>query len=178
MFYVECSMFSPVDFHSVRFSIFIAICLLLASSLQAGTPVESFTYPSDQAALQAWRAIDGSPAVTRLASGGLVFNCPFDTGRDRVYWDREVKLDLSRSTRLEFDLSCEQPTALRSLAIYLKSGDGWYIWNKPLPEAGRQRLFLAKSDFAVEGKPAGWNRIERIRLSPWKNSPVATRLMA
>ena len=178
MFYVECSMFSHVDFHPVRFSIFIASWLILTSSLQAGTPVESFTYPSDPAAVAAWRAIDGSPAGTRVASGGLVFACPFDAGRDRVYWDHEVKLDLSRSTRLEFDLACEQPTALRSLAIYLKSGDGWYIWNKPLPEAGRQRLFLAKSDFAVEGKPAGWNRIERIRLSPWKGSPVATRLMA
>ena len=177
MFYVECSMFGPVDFHAVRFFIFIAIGLLLTGSLLAGTPVASFTYPSDTAAQQAWRGIDGSPAVKRLASGGLVFECPFDAGRDRVYWDHAITLDLSASTRLEFDLACEQPAALRSLAVYLKSGDGWYIWNKPLPEAGRQRLFLAKTDFAVEGKPAGWHRIERIRLSPWKGSPLATQLI-
>jgi uncharacterized lipoprotein YddW (UPF0748 family) len=145
--------------------------------LQAGTPVESFTYPSDQAAVQAWRAIDGSPAVVRNTGGGLVFTCPFDQARDRVYWDRTVTVDLSQATRLELDLSCDQPAALRSLAIYLKSGDGWYIWNKPLPAAGRQRLSLPKSEFSVEGKPAGWNRIERIRFSPWKGSPLATRVM-
>jgi len=162
----------------VRIVCAIAIVLALASSLQAGTPVESFTYPSDQAAAQAWRAIDGSPAVTRNTGGGLVFTCPFDQGRDRVYWDRDVKLNLAQATRLELDLACHQPAALRSLALYLKSGDGWYIWNKPLPEAGRQRLSLPKSEFSVEGKPAGWQRIERIRFSPWKGSPLATRLIA
>jgi uncharacterized lipoprotein YddW (UPF0748 family) len=170
-------MFSPVDSTSVRIVCAIAIALTLVCSLQAGTPVESFTYPSDQAAVQAWRAIDGSPAVVRNTGGGLVFTCPFDQARDRVYWDRMVTVDLSQATRLELDLSCDQPAALRSLAIYLKSGDGWYIWNKPLPAAGRQRLSLPKSEFSVEGKPAGWNRIERIRFSPWKGSPLATRVM-
>ena len=27
-----------------------------------------------------------------------------------------------------------------------------------------------KSDFTTEGKPAGWNRIDGIRLSPWKGA--------
>lgn len=157
-----------------------ALLLWLALLLPAGAGgvLESFTYATDQAVAQAWRAIDGSPAPVRNPGGGVVFACPFDQGRDRVYWDREVKLDLSKATRLELDLACEQPAALRSLALYLKSGAGWYIWNKPLPEAGRQRLQLARTDFAVEGKPAGWHRIERIRFSPWKGSPLATRLVA
>ena len=152
--------------------------LAIAPTLQATSPLESFRYPSAKAAQQAWRAIDKSPAVTLSPDGGVVFDCPFDQGRDRVYWDRTVSLDLSASTRFELDLACDQPAALRTLAIYLRSGDGWYIWNKPLPEAGRQRLLLAKSDFAIEGKPDGWHRIDRIRFSPWKGSPMATRLIA
>lgn len=171
-------MFSPVDSHSMRTLFSIAVWLTLAASLHAAPPVESFAYPSEKAARVAWRAIDQTPPVALNPGGGLVFPCPFDTGRDRVYWDREVQLDLSKSTRLELDLACDQPAALRSLAIYLKSGNGWYIWNKPLPAAGRQRLSLPKSEFSVEGKPAGWHRIDRIRLSPWKGSPLATRIVA
>lgn len=156
----------------------VVCALLLRLPVEAETVLENFTYPQDKTAQQAWRAIDGSPAPTRSAEGGLIFPCPFDQERDRVYWDHQLPVDLSEATRLEFDLACDQPAALRSLAIYLKSGQGWYIWNKPLPEAGRQRLFLAKSDFATEGKPTGWNSIERIRISPWKGSPLATRITA
>ncbi len=152
--------------------------MALAGPLRAASQLESFTYPSAQAAQAAWRAIGSSPAPTLGPAGGVAFPCPFNEERDRVYWDRTLAVDLSRATRLELDLACDQPAALRSLALYLKSGDGWYIWNRPLPEAGRQRLSLAKSDFATEGQPAGWDKIERIRLSPWKGSPLATRLIA
>lgn len=171
-------MFSPVDFQAVRPILLIAFWLALVSSLRADPPLESFTYPAEKTAQQAWRAIDQTPPVLLHPAGGVVFPCPFDQDRDRVYWDHSAFLDLSEATRLEFDLACEQPAALRSLAIYLKSGDGWYIWNNPLPEAGRQRLSLPKSAFAIEGKPAGWQHIERIRFSPWKGSPIATQIIA
>ncbi len=152
--------------------------ILLAVPARAGTAVESFRYASEEEARAAWRAIDKSPPVTLSPDGGVGFPCPFDDGRDRVYWDRAVSLDLSSATRLEMELACEQPAALRSLALYLKSGDGWYIWSQPLPEAGRQHLSMAKSDFAIEGKPAGWDKIERLRFSPWKGSTLATRITA
>ncbi len=178
MLNVECSRWSPVDSRSVRALYSIAFWLVLASSLQAAPVLESFRYPSEKSAQQAWRAIDKTPPVTLSPGGGVIFACPFNEERDRVYWDRAVNLDLSTATRLEFDLACDQPAALRSLALYLKSGEGWYIWNQPLPEAGRQRLSLPKSAFATEGKPAGWNHIERIRLSPWKGSALDTRITA
>ena len=163
----------------MRKSILITVGFMLAwAGVIPAQVLESFTYPSAKAAREAWRAIDKTPAVEPGPDGGLAFPCPFNDGRDRVYWDREVSLNLSSATRLELDLSCDQPSALRSLALYLKSGNGWYIWNKPLPEAGRQRLSLAKSDFSTEGLPAGWGKIERIRLSPWKGSPLATTLVA
>ncbi|HMP75942.1 MAG TPA: family 10 glycosylhydrolase [Kiritimatiellia bacterium] len=154
------------------------IVLLLALASSAGAAVlESFRYADDKALGSAWRAIGGSPAAQRTADG-VAFRMPFDGDRDRVYWDRTVNLDLSPYTTIEFDLSVDRPDALRSLMIYFKSGDGWYVWGRALKTGGRQRLVLAKSDFSVEGKPAGWNRIEMIRISPWRGTPAAARLVA
>jgi hypothetical protein len=139
--------------------------------------LDAFNYSDATAARAAWRAVDKTPAVAMPASGrGLVFHCPFTEDRDRVYWDRTVSLNLSDHTSFELDLSCDKPDALRSLALYFKSGDGWYIWNKPLREAGRHRLTLRKDDFKTEGQPAGWHRIERIRISPWKGAAANTAL--
>ncbi len=145
---------------------------------QAASLLDAFSPPSDAVARTAWRAVGAAPPVARGTAGGLVFTCPFNGELDRVYWDREVALDLSSATRLELDLDCPNPVALRSLAIYLHSGSGWYIWNKPIPEAGRQRLALAKRDFATEGTPAGWDKIDRIRFSPWRGSPQSTKITA
>lgn len=146
--------------------------LLLAAQASAASfkTIDTFTYKNQAEAARLWQAVAGSPAVVQDARG-LTLPLPFHEDRDRVYWDRAVTLDLSGYTSLELDLACDQPDALRSLAIYLKSGDGWYVWNKPLREAGRHRLILPRDQFSTEGKPAGWDRIERIRLSPWKGAP-------
>ncbi len=132
--------------------------------------LDRFEY-TPQKAMEAWRARGASP-MPRPASSpsdGLMFFCPFDRlDEDRFYWDRDVSLDLSGHTSLEVELDCDVPSAFRSLAIYLQSGEGWFVWNRPLSRAGRQRLLLRRHEFAIEGKPAGWHRITRIRLSPWR----------
>lgn len=154
------------------------LLLLLTSGAAVSAQVravETFRYADPKAAVAAWRALDGSPAVV-AAPDGLTFPCPFDRERDRVYWDSAVSIDLSRATSFELDLTCDRPEALRSLAIYFKSGDGWYIWNKPLPRAGRQVLLIGREDFSTEGRPAGWNRIERLRVSPWRGAAAAAAL--
>jgi hypothetical protein len=96
---------------------------------------------------------------------------------DRVYWDRDVNLDLDPFSSFELDLSCAHPEAMRALRVYFKSGDGWYVWGGTLPKSGRQPLQLLKNEFSTEGRPAGWDRIERIRISPWKGAPMDTALI-
>ncbi len=135
--------------------------------------LDSFAFKNQSEAERTWQAVANSPRVVR-ETPGLSLPCPFNENLDRVYWDRAVALDLSAYTSLELDLSCDQPEALRSFAVYLQSGDGWYVWNKPLREAGRHRLILPREAFSIEGKPAGWNRIQKIRLSPWKGAPIST----
>ncbi|MBU0677629.1 MAG: family 10 glycosylhydrolase [Verrucomicrobia bacterium] len=160
-----------------QLSAVVLFCFLsVAGSVKAAPVVlDSFAYSSDEAERR-WIGKDGSPRVVS-SSTGLELPCPFSTGRDRVYWDREVKLDLSAFTSFELDLTCYKPTALRHLGLYFKSGNGWFVCNRPLRRAGRQRLSLLKTDFSVEGSPSGWHRIDTIRLSPWKGSRNVTSVM-
>ena len=153
---------------------------LLAFRAAAAPPLIIETArPAAERAAAAWRPQGASPPA-RGAAGlgeGIVFHCPFDRGaEDRFFWDREARLDLSAYTSIEVDLTCDRPEALRSLAVYLESGNGWYVWNRPLPRAGRQLLTLRRHESATEGTPAGWRRITRIRLSPWKGAPVAATI--
>lgn len=154
-----------------------AIALALCASPAHSAVLESFRYPNAAAVTSAWRAIGTAPAA-QPAPDGVVFPCPFDGAVERAYWDRDVPLDLSAYTTFELDVTCEDPASIRTLALYFRSGSGWYIWSKPLREAGRQRVVLHKQDFSSEGTPAGWERIDRIRLSPWKGAPERTRLVA
>lgn len=138
--------------------------------------IDGFRYPSSQAAVHAWRPMANAPPPAQVGPGALQFQIPFAGDRDRVYWDRTVSLDLSGYDTFVLELTCPHPETMRSLAIYLKSGNGWYIWNRPLPEPGRQTLYLMKSDFETEGNPEGWDHIEIIRLSPWRGTPRNTTL--
>ncbi len=110
--------------------------------------------------------------------GGIAFPLPFTRDIDRVAWDKAVNADLSDAVAFELEVSCPRPDALRSLGLYFKSGDGWYVATRPLASAASHTLVYAKSAFTSEGNPAGWNRIDSIRLSPWKGAtPRETTLI-
>jgi len=138
--------------------------------------IDGFSYTSHVEAAAVWRAIENAPAVAMTSTGGLTFPVPFGDDRDRVYWDRDGLWDLSTCTGFELDIACAEPQAMRSLSIYFRSGNGWYIWNQPLSAAGRQKLILQKDQFSVEGTPAGWNNIDKIRISPWKGQARDTEM--
>ncbi|MCX7009374.1 MAG: family 10 glycosylhydrolase, partial [Kiritimatiellaeota bacterium] len=112
-----------------------------------------------------------------VAGGGVEFTCLFGAGVNRAYWDRTVAADLSTATCLEFDLTCENPEALQALSIYLKSDKGWFVAQTHIAEAGRQRVIFPRGAFVADSKPAGWQRIEAIRFSPWRGQPKNTRLI-
>ncbi len=155
----------------------LAAACLAASVARAGTlTIDDFRYATPEDARRAWTPSPISPTAIPQPEGGLTLPCPFGKKTPRVYWDRAVSLDLSRSTSLEIDLSCDTPQAFRSFNIYLKSGNGWYIWSGSLPEPGRQRLCLLKNDFQTEGRPLGWHRIELVRLSAWEGVPQNTQI--
>lgn len=127
---------------------------------------------------EAWRsgAKASPPEPIHGYQGGLSFQCPFDRDVQRVYWDREVDLDLSAFKSFRLDLACDRPEAIRSLSLYFKSGNGWYAAFKPITTFGYTSLIFQRSDFDAEDDPAGWNRITGIRISPWKGADQATSI--
>jgi len=152
--------------------------LLFCSAATADIVIDSFRFEGDRAAAQAWAAKDKSPKP-RAHATGVLFELPFaKPGVERAYWDRAVSLDLSSITTLEFELTCDQPAAVRKLTLYLKSGEGWYACSKSFSKTGRQRVVFPKAEFSTEGKPAGWNRIQAVRLSPWKGADQNVALIA
>lgn len=158
-----------------RLARLLALALLAPLASPAASQIIDAFDHSDNAP-KIWRAVDKTPPVVAPGARSIQFPCPFDRGDDRFYWDRDIELDLSRHTSLRIELSCDNPAALRAFGIYLRSGSGWYVWAKPLREAGRQTLILHKADFDTEGAPSGWNRINRIRLSPWKGTAAHVNL--
>ena len=137
------------------------------SSHAAEISLDSFTHENPAAV---WRPVENAPPPEKIGARGTVFSCPFDRNVDRAYWDREVSLNLAAYTALAAEISCDDPAGLRAFGIYLHSGNGWYVWAKPLREGGRQTLVMQKSGFSSEGAPAGWERIDRIRISPWRGA--------
>lgn len=123
----------------------------------------------------------GSPAP-KPAANGISFPLPFGkTGfffrrlstLDRAVWDKPARLDLSQTVAFELTVHCAHPDATRSFGLYFKSGNGWYVADQPLRTAGLQTLVFHKNDFTTQDKPAGWNRIDGIRLSPWRGTLAA-----
>lgn len=157
-----------------RAAVYYLFILVGISARAAGIAIDSFDHGDN--ATKVWRAVDKTPPVIAPGARSVQFPCPFERGDDRFYWDRDIELDLSRYTSLRIELSCDNPAALRAFGIYLRSGSGWYVWAKPLREAGRQTLILHKADFDTEGSPSGWNRINRIRISPWKGTAAHVTL--
>ncbi len=105
--------------------------------------------------------LDGRPV--------LKLTCNFaGTDIPRGVWDRAVDLDLTRATAICFDVYAENLSALRTINLYLRSGDGWYgaYWY-PEEEGLWCRIRLPRSEFYIDKPGSGWSEISTIRFSPW-----------
>lgn len=126
-----------------------------------------FVFRDSTEGQQAWKAFNGVPAVScePQAPAGIQFSFAPTASTARAYWDRNVALDLRGFDLLALDLTCSQPTDIRMFGLYLKSGEGWYLWRTALKESGRQTLFFSLKDAATEGRVSGWDKISAVRVS-------------
>ena len=115
----------------------------------------------------AWVA-QGSVAAPIKEGDGLRFDLPFHREVKRAVWDYDLNVDVSSFTSLQLDVEVPRASGVKKFGVFLRSGNGWYVWSKSLRQSGRQDVLMLKSDFKIEGTPAGWHQIERVRLSPWK----------
>ncbi|MEW6365874.1 MAG: family 10 glycosylhydrolase [Acidobacteriota bacterium] len=163
----------------------VLVLVVLASRAQAATQldIDTFSYSDNAAVRAAWVAQAQSPLarMDKLDSAGpfAVFPCDFtQPGRERCYWDRDVSLNLSRFHSFALLVYCADPQAAGWFTLYFRSGDGWYAGGASLDEPGWNTLVFDKPDFSIEGSPAGWDRVDGIRLSPWRGKSRDTSLYA
>jgi uncharacterized lipoprotein YddW (UPF0748 family) len=143
--------------------------------------IDDFEYGSDAEAQAAWLNRGGSPRVTMADSGEwgdegvMKLPCDFSTAqRDRCYWDRLDTFDLSAYSMFALEFWVPDPEAVGNFTLYFHSGSGWYKQSLNVTRPGWQTLTVAVTDFEIEGTPAGWDQVDTIRLSPWRESAVDT----
>jgi len=157
---------------------------LVAVACRAGADtivLDSFDYADAAAAGAAWTPVldllhaPSLPAVTLAARDGgqaLCLPCPFTRDLQRSLYHHDLRMDLSRAARIEFDLCVDRPEAIGSFTLYFISGNGCYRGSTDVGETGWHRVRLNKASFKPEGTPGGWDTVTGVRFSPWKAAAV------
>ncbi|MFU8780395.1 MAG: hypothetical protein ACNA71_05140, partial [Kiritimatiellia bacterium] len=118
---------------------------------------------------------DASPTTNlQHDKTGLSLSLPMRRLLDRAYWDATVRLDLTPWRVLSFEAQIDDPSAVKRAAIYFRSGDGWYGGWFELQGNHWQTISISRSDFQIEGNPAGWNQIRAVRIAFWKENDCNT----
>jgi uncharacterized lipoprotein YddW (UPF0748 family) len=171
----------------IRIKVLIITCAFSSVILAASVPsipkpdykiVDEFSY-SQQAAATVWEPMAGSKPVSLLEIDGgkaLRMQCNFrGTKIERASWDGSLKLDLTMCKGLQFLFYCPDPSPVASFAVYLHSGDGWYRGGFDAPDCdGWAAVRIDKDATNIEGRPAGWSKIDTIRISAWRGQDIDT----
>lgn len=139
--------------------------------------IDAFSYADDTEAQAAWKPSERSQPVRIGEADGaryLEIPLPFaaDTQRARSVHDRAIRLDLSAPGVFLLELAVDQPAAAASVSLYFRSGEGWYAGSGRVTESRRSVLRFPKSQFRTEGNPAGWDKVDGIRISFWRGRDV------
>ncbi|MBN1347744.1 MAG: family 10 glycosylhydrolase [Phycisphaerae bacterium] len=163
----------------------IALHAVLATAAQIPPPPKpdcplfhTFNPATERAA---WKPMELSPPVSVVAVGDarvLEMHCPFDTAKiERASWDLAVPLDMAACQGIRFSVYSPDPAPISSCTAYLKSGGGWYALGFSVPsEGGWHTITLDKDAARIEDKPAGWGRIDTLRLSAWRGKDAPATL--
>jgi uncharacterized lipoprotein YddW (UPF0748 family) len=151
-----------------------SLVLLLVLSTSANEQmIDPFDYPDTPAAQRVWRASEGSPSATVAQDSGrtvVELPAPFASNSElsRVVLDRSAKLDLSTFGAFALEICSSDPQAAGEVTLYFHSGGGWYGAGASLAKPGWQKLLFSKAMFRTEDTPAGWDKIDGIRIAVWR----------
>ena len=177
---------------SSRISVFLAVAMVAASVGAEALPplpdrsggggmVDRFDYSSAASLQKAWRSVSGTAPATISFSGGrkvLRLPCNFrGTEISRACWDYDTALDMTASTAIQFKLFSPDTSPVSHFTFYLRSGSGWYA--APFdhgPGSAWSTVTIEKDGMESEGAPAGWSRIDRIRIAAWRGESRDTTL--
>lgn len=137
--------------------------------------IDDCEYADAAAAQAAWvpaEAPDPADIMARESEDGgktaLKMPCLFSREDvNRAVYDRDIELDLSSYGSITFDFYAEDVRPIRSGTIYFRSGEGWY-GSGFSPAKGWKRVVIGRGSFGTEGTPAGWDKIDGVRICAWK----------
>jgi len=116
--------------------------------------IDSFDYADAAAEGKVWtpvldllRVSEMPPVTVAERDGGhaLRLPCPFSRNVQRSLYHRDIKINLSRAARIEFDLYVDKPEAVGSFMLYFISGNGCYRGSAGVGESGWHRVRDRKS---------------------------------
>jgi len=150
--------------------------LLLLGLLGAEQDLDTFRFADVQAARRTWVSAEGTPPVELAKDNGqtvLQLVAPFaaDAKLPRAVIDRRAVLDLSAAGAFSLEIAADSPEAAGHLSLYFRSGDGWYAGSGSLVKKGWQTVRFSKAGFHTEGTPAGWQKIDGVRIAAWRGAP-------
>ena len=145
---------------------------MIIATIAAAEPARPLELFSGKYASVPWRSKQGPQARPQpnIQSGqpGIRFMCP-PAGKDkRCFWDADISLNLSDISGISFSVKVSKPSAISRGTLYLHSGNGWYGGWFKLSGSGLQKIRIMRTEFSAEGDPAGWDKIDQVRIALWK----------
>jgi hypothetical protein len=121
----------------------------------------------DMGGASGWVPQNRDAGAPMAGEGGTVrypgsFGAPEDW---RAFWDRAVRLDLSKADRIRYRIRCADPDAVKAVAVYYRSGEGWYKCPEVKPGKEWATVDVSRNDAVAEGKPAGWGVVDGMRFA-------------
>ncbi len=162
----------------------VCICLsMYAADVSDESDLRIFDdigYTQD-AARKTWQPMEGSPPIEIAPFDGrksLLMACKFRGNRvERASWDRLGPIDMTACDGLTFLFHCSDPAPISGFSVYFRSGGGWYSGRFDAPAAdGWTPIHIHKKSCSTEGQPAGWSKVDAIRISAWKARETDTAI--
>lgn len=131
------------------------------------------------AARKRWEPMAGSEGVSVVElAGRRALKMPVNfkgTRIERASWDGKVRLDLTMRKGVQFLFHCRDASPIANFSLYFHSGDGWYAGRFHGPASkGWTRVRVHKNATRTEGSPAGWGKVDTIRISAWRGGAADT----
>ena len=117
--------------------------------------------------------MEGSLPATLAGSGEQAFfRLPGNfkgTDQERCSWNLKISADLSLARGFQFLFYSADTNPVAYYSAYCHSGEGWYAASFSVSRDGAwERVVINKSQSRAEEKPAGWGKVDTIRISAWR----------
>ncbi len=91
------------------------------------------------------------------------------TDHERCSWDIKLSVDLSLARGFQFLFYSADSNPVAYYSAYCHSGAGWYTAAFSVTRDGAwERVVVNKSQTSAEETPAGWGKVDTIRISAWR----------